>query len=579
MSYIFYAPIDHQGAIAWINEEIRYQLAGEVILIQDESQQFAYKRIAFQGNLLDDDPSIPVRQFVLNGPLSMETDDDNIFGFSLTYRFRDEERQSDTLVEDVIWCRLNDFDPANGNLELNSILKEDTPHFIESVALELHVAEVLTELESQPSLPPPGNYYSPAHCNWRLFLTFEGQDALPDRTELIDFQMRGANLVWAHAGGIVSEVVPPGTSAQKIILSNQPQGDGGGNFDPGTLDITLNVDIARQNRFLLAHELGHLFGLSHPDESKSDYIRGHTCSVMVPSRPMSRRNTVGQVETVHLGSERKVTYPHIVSVNSNNNPVILNPSASFTDNPALPFYIPSFYYDDGLPLNTALDLSGALPDPQELTFIQDESDVKWWGWNAGLWNHSAAEPDTIYPDGFSHRHTTPANGDNILHIQLNICAQLADFAPNVFLFKAQLANNQMTISPLNIVVKNGQLSNDLALNLPNRFGQAAFASIPWHIQPGEWAKDMWLVAVAWNHLINTNLLAPLVQTTPLSISATTPMDRFFEIHLFEQNVKPLLRQAVHTFSSLDDFAVWIAQSRCVVVRRPGNPRSVTTPPA
>jgi hypothetical protein len=77
---------------------------------------------------------------------------------------------------------------------------------------------------------------------------------------------------------------------------------GGVTFGNRTRDafIVLEIGKAENNRYLLAHELGHVLGLVHPGEPlpanyTNDLVNASFCSVMVPDSPMSSYNTATNI--------------------------------------------------------------------------------------------------------------------------------------------------------------------------------------------------------------------------------------------------------------------------------------------
>jgi hypothetical protein len=52
------------------------------------------------------------------------------------------------------------------------------------------------------------------------------------------------------------------------------------------------ASTARTNKYLLAHELGHMLGLAHPDEEDEEIVASSPRSVMEPGNPNPRANTL-----------------------------------------------------------------------------------------------------------------------------------------------------------------------------------------------------------------------------------------------------------------------------------------------
>ena len=95
--------------------------------------------------------------------------------------------------------------------------------------------------------------------------------------------------------------------AVEVYLVDQLTDRPGGAFTYkcGTDDAYVLIDIgkAERNKYLLAHEVGHVLGLMHPDGSGGPaYRNGSTCSVMVVDKPNSSRNTSNNLGIVQLTS-------------------------------------------------------------------------------------------------------------------------------------------------------------------------------------------------------------------------------------------------------------------------------------
>jgi hypothetical protein len=85
----------------------------------------------------------------------------------------------------------------------------------------------------------------------------------------------------------------------------KPRRSGGVTYGCGTAGayVILEIRKAKNNPYLLAHEIGHVLGIAHPSsvEGQSDSCalstnrQGSECSVMIPDRPASPRNTTKNV--------------------------------------------------------------------------------------------------------------------------------------------------------------------------------------------------------------------------------------------------------------------------------------------
>jgi hypothetical protein len=194
---------------------------------------------------------------------------------------------------------------------------------------------------------------------------------------------------------------------------------GGVTFGAGTDDayILLEIGQAKHNKFLLAHELGHVLGLAHPDVQGEDIWTGSYCSVMLPERPISSRNTASNLNVVEGLS------PPL-------GPVVFEALLQDTDrapDSEQGFFhiIRDFPYDDG-----------AATSVPELPFTD------WWT-HSDVWN-SDQEPTILsgldefqpihYADGsamfepeHSPIHTEPScSGPNWMYVRLHTCQPLTE---------------------------------------------------------------------------------------------------------------------------------------------------------
>jgi hypothetical protein len=106
----------------------------------------------------------------------------------------------------------------------------------------------------------------------------------------------------SFAGKAVNNAIEVYLVDQLQSVPGESASGGGKTFGNRTRDafVILEIGKAQNNRYLLAHELGHVLGLVHPGEAlpgnnTNDLINGSFCSVMVPDSPMSPYNTATNI--------------------------------------------------------------------------------------------------------------------------------------------------------------------------------------------------------------------------------------------------------------------------------------------
>lgn len=196
----------------------------------------------------------------------------------------------------------------------------------------------------------------------------------------------------------------------------------------GTSDayILLEIGKAENNKYLLAHELGHVLGLRHPGDAAppegalcQSYVEGSPCSVMLPSKPMSSRNTETNI-AVSINS----SFPLVAPVFD-----VLPGATDWAPNAAedIFHFVRDFPYDDGSEAS-----------------VPESPFVDWWT-HSDVWNASQ-EPESRlgvfkyqparYVDGtaifaldHSPIHAEPAcGGPNWMYVHLHTCQALTGAA-------------------------------------------------------------------------------------------------------------------------------------------------------
>lgn len=204
---------------------------------------------------------------------------------------------------------------------------------------------------------------------------------------------------------------------------------GGVTHDCGTSDayILLEIGKAKHNRYLLAHELGHVLGLRHPGEGPpppgskcKSYREGSPCSVMVPGQPNSSRNTENNIGVIEMPS-----YPLVPNAFKS-----LEQLGDWDTDVEKGFFhiVRDFPYDDGTE-----------PSQPELPFTD-----RWT--HSDVWNYKE-EPDEFDPDKYkdgqsifepnhSPRWSEPrSTGKNYMYVRVHTC-QILSHSVNVDLYLA-----------------------------------------------------------------------------------------------------------------------------------------------
>lgn len=378
-----------------------------------------------------------------------------------------------------------------------------------------------------PPLNPRG-----LHVQRRLNVHFYSLDYLLNRPvnpvtaadleAIAQFQIDGACEMWCAKGGVaitptsvVDVVVTPANYPNGEVASGQypnlrtglsasdpdrieiyfvgqliddPSGGGGVTVSCGTNDayIIMELDEARRNKYLLAHELGHVLGLRHPGPLAlfqcMNYLAGSYCSLTVPGRPNSARNTANNLSVVgmaiQLANGQSGPYPLT-------SPVLEIPGGLVDWNADVEEHffqaVRDFPYDDGT--------VASAPHPAPV--------VDWWTCS-DVWNArqplSAAYDDTdistqFYEDGVTavfgsdyspiHQNPTTAPGQNNY-----MCMRLHAFEPlpsdvDVYLF---LAVPGAATEPIRLV-NNGQPLTFGGGKLPEP-GRPRTQSVSWTVPSG-----------------------------------------------------------------------------------------------
>ena len=217
--------------------------------------------------------------------------------------------------------------------------------------------------------------------------------------------------------------------------------------------IVLEIDHLPYNRFLLAHELGHVLGLRHPDGTtgtgacnNADLPYGSTCAVMVPDRPNSPRVTSTDLSDIE-------TY----NPNLGNAYMVIG-SGGRNASSAANYYqiVRDFAYDDGS------DPSGPRPPATNWTSYSDI-------WNApnrpyqldrhktySQNNNTSQKGGAMFSASYHSNHTQPTNsGPNYMYVRVHTCQPLttgnpgANLKAHLFLARPGVSNDSLIKLPTN----------------------------------------------------------------------------------------------------------------------------------
>lgn len=328
--------------------------------------------------------------------------------------------------------------------------------------------------------------------NKALYLNFVNDSQTPikdaDLMNLAQKLLKGANEVWWRKGGvqIVSPSVATDDQGQPILTTGEDTEDkpkifssanrdltcipvyfrlgipkGGQTHHAGSPDVNIGLDInaAKQNDYLLGHEIGHVFRLCHPDENPNDpkILKGSWCSIMVPSQPNSKRNT-----KKHLDWINSSTFPFGLGQVKTLNPATIN---NPDDEKEFHHIIRKYPYDDGTPIS----------DP--LADIESLSDV---------WND---ETDATVKPGMPPPHKDPKrNIDNYLYVRIHACQAVgADVEVYLFLVAKDTNGRLFFEKPFH--------DNPLTFSFPILSDSPKTLHTKWRV-PDKWPKDCWVLAIS-----------------------------------------------------------------------------------
>lgn len=265
----------------------------------------------------------------------------------------------------------------------------------------------------------------------------------------------------------------PSVSAVEVYLVDRLLDEPGGGITHGcrTPDsfIILEIRKAENNRYLLAHEVGHVLGLMHPDGGGCPgAAAGATCSVMVPDVPNSVRNPGANFTAVDT-----------LAVPLGNVFVSLQTSCGRQADAAQSFshIIRDFPYDDG-----------ALPSAAAAPFLD------WWS-SSDVWNSDKTPSfDHLnYTDGtpmfaanHAPLHVEPrASSTNRLCVRVRTCEPLTAIPPKIdvrfFLAVPGAANERLRPLEKNKVVV--PALSFLGADLPS-LGSPRTRSVEWTVPLG-----------------------------------------------------------------------------------------------
>jgi hypothetical protein len=285
--------------------------------------------------------------------------------------------------------------------------------------------------------------------------------------------------------------------------------------------VILTISEAQNNRYLLAHELGHVLGLTHPTGAASGSCAtippGDSCSVMVPDSPNSNRNTLLNITTASaaLPLASVITAP--------------GGTCGWNVDTTQGFFhiIRDFPYDDGEAPSVA-----AAPHPNHYAY-SDVWSAPFTPTAAGSLSYNipagvAAPPSTamFHPD-FTPNHFTPTwGGPNYMYVRLHTCQLLTSAAPGVspvpraHLF---LAVPGVSTRPLvRLTPAAGLAFGGTSGPTPGRYPSGAkLRSVSWSV-PAGYPAHCCVLAVAVSDIDRADPVANQINTLVSGLPVTAP---------------------------------------------------------
>lgn len=372
-------------------------------------------------------------------------------------------------------------------------------HFFGFAAEQLAGDKVITALtttntvfvDPQPiEIVTPNVYYSqPAYsldgANLELTLFFSG--AANANPAVVTNLLAAAREVWSCPGGVrlIQSQTAQNALEVELVANNidcfQNQ-MGGGGFSCSSSKVVLDLCCASQNRYLLAHELGHFLGLDHPAVAFSRVgcsvlTPGDEWTILTPGTPNLPRNTENNVQ---MACTHYIPASFITSIS--NEPVVDPPQINSQADFQLPrVCLRNFFYDDGRPVslvnNLGANLAGTPDGPA------------WWGRHPNIWNSNSAQLSLMPGSCNEYRHIDPQpNQTYWLHLQVDIYTNNPIRPLRLFFFRGDLKvqNSQIQITP--VVQLPAQQINS---------GGWVKLAVQWTC-PGNWSKHTWLIGLVWD---------------------------------------------------------------------------------
>ncbi len=215
--------------------------------------------------------------------------------------------------------------------------------------------------------------------------------------------------------------------------------------------VLLEIEHVLNNKYLLAHELGHVLSLRHPWGSEgtegceaSTLPRGAWCAVMIPDRPNSDRVTNTDLQGIDDFNPPLGNAYQIISENSCGR----NPD----DHASFHHIVRDFPYDDG-----------DVPSAPQFPFTNWWSNSDIWNWDQELYEFDpdhfycldgdvTQKGDPIFQANYSPNHKEPTYaGSNFMYVRVHTCQQLEQ-PVDVYLF---LAVPGVTTEPLRPLEQSG----------------------------------------------------------------------------------------------------------------------------
>ncbi|MBN2007521.1 MAG: hypothetical protein JXA21_29515 [Anaerolineae bacterium] len=272
--------------------------------------------------------------------------------------------------------------------------------------------------------------------------------------------------------------VPDNTRIDVFLVDELDVSRGGGvarKCQTSEAFVILEIGHIKPNKYLLAHELGHVLGLRHPSQSEGTsgcndpgLPLGSPCSVMVPDRPNSNRNTTTNFAIVDAA------FPILPAVTDAG----YYCNRKHDDEQGFFHIVRDFPYDDGTPHPAAADCwtYSDVWNYSEKPYYFDQD--RFYANNGDEY----VKGDPIFSPTYAPCHCEPTyTGPNYMYVRLHTCQALDDNDTDPVQVYLYLAVPGVSSKPLCSLL-NTPLSFD-GDKFPKP-GGARIKYLSWNVPPG-----------------------------------------------------------------------------------------------